>query len=92
MAMVTSVEYSVGPELPSDLVFCSEDEMPRTAVVLAILVTTIFLNGCQVDTRKQDRIIEGAESDALDALDMAAHANARIDELEARVEALEAAR
>jgi hypothetical protein len=66
--------------------------MPRTTVALAILATTLLLNGCQVDTSKQDEIIEAAESDALDAMDMAAHANARIDELEARVEALEAAR
>jgi hypothetical protein len=66
--------------------------MRRTAVVMALLVATLFLNGCQVDTSEQDKIIEGAESDALEAVDMAANANARIDELEARVEALEAAR
>lgn len=66
--------------------------MPRTAVALALLVTSLFLNGCQVDTSKQDEIIESAESDAIYALEIAEKANARIAELEARVDELEAAR
>ena len=66
--------------------------MLRTEFFLAILVTSLLLNGWQIDTSKQGKILESAGSDALEVLDSAAKANARIDKLEARVDALETAR
>jgi hypothetical protein len=64
--------------------------MSKSVVVSALFVTGLLLTGCQVDTSKQDEIIESAESDAIYALEIAEKANARIDELEARVDELEA--